>query len=327
MQFPANAGFYPASALQCGDVFSRAVVLGALLSARSCGAAVPDHLVSEGVEYLMRSRRRGGAGGWAYFPGLIELAPDADTLAQVAQVFVLAGRPDLLRRYVVPQLDRVAAAERPDGSLETWLYDDGAESGAIQRTWAAQAWGTGVDPEVVANVVCAARQVDSNRYAALIDGAQRFLARLGSDGMWEATWYHGPFYGTFIATRALAGSPHASGVFPRTLAWLRRMQRDDGGWGSSEYSDPLSTALAVSTLALLSCDAVPVDRGLQSLRTAAAEGALANEVPLIRMNFGRARGEPGPIASFGSASLTAAFVITAVVNIQSSCAVTEAVAE
>jgi squalene-hopene/tetraprenyl-beta-curcumene cyclase len=71
---------------------------------------------------------------------------------------------------------------------------------------------------------------------AWLDDAQEL------DGSWFGRWGVNHIYGTWSALCALA----AAGVGPddprvrRAVAWLKRMQNDDGGWGEDcrSYSDP-----------------------------------------------------------------------------------------
>ena len=353
MWFRRADGFSSPDELQTGDVFQRAVVLETLSLAQRAGLVACQEILDDGVEYLTRVRRPGDVGdfgGWSYFPGLPELAPDVDTLAQVLKVFMLNGRYDLIERLVQPTLDHVEATAGPDGLCETWIVQEQSPLAGLQSWWAANAWGTGADTEVVANLLHALAHLDARRYGDWIArGKQALLART-SDGLWESTWYHGPLYGTFVCTRVLCGVPAA------TLTRVCASQRPDGGWGLSPDapSDPLSTALALLTLgAAPHCQPLDVREAPNSRsedvrgapnpqplppRTGAGLGVgapsrlavgaslargraflldlshtnrLVVAVPFIKMNVGRARGLPGPILSFGSPTLTAAYVALA----------------
>lgn len=316
MEFPVSAGFCPASGVQSADVFTRAVVLETLANAHRAGAASCRPLIDRGVEYLVRARRRYGNGGWAYFPGLLELAPDVDTLAQVARFFWHAGRADLVERYAIPLFERYERTSAT-GSFETWLYEQDERVASIQRHWAASAWGTGADPEVLANLVDCIELVAPGRFVSLLQRLRRRLTGAAQDGAWNSTWYHGPYYGTFVCTRALANVAGAQQQLLASLGFLSRMQRDDGGWGwQGDRSDPLSTALAILTLRTMRLGRADmhVSRGIDYLERCVRDNAIAAPVPFIKMNLGRASKREGPVLSFGSPSITAAYTANALMT-------------
>lgn len=313
MRFPASEGFQRSAELQISDIFPRAVALETLAFAQSCGLNIDRTMLTQSVQHLIDSRRRRGAGGWAYFPALIELAPDADTLAQVAIALASLHQWGPLDEFVVPQIDRLEKSV-DGGHFETWLYDTDPAICDLQRHFAEHAWGTGTDAEVVSNVVRAARQISPERWKWLIACGQDVLLDACDDGWWRSTWYHGPYYGTYVAVCALLGLPQSAPLLSRTAVQLCAAQRRDGGWGESERSDPLSTALALLALAQLTGDhaAAACERGIRYLQARALEGDLVRAIPFIKMNLGRARGDDGPILSFASSTITAAFVLRAV---------------
>lgn len=316
MEFPASAGFCRASGVQSADVFTRALVLETLANAHRAGAASCRSLLDRGVEYLARARRRQGNGGWAYFPGLLELAPDVDTLAQVTRFLWLAGRADLVERYAIPVFDRYERMSA-SGSFETWLYDDDERVASIQRHWAASAWGTGADPEVLANLADCIELVAPGRFVSLLRRLRRQLVDAAQDGAWNSTWYHGPYYGTFVSVRALANDAGAKQQVLASSNFLMRTQRDDGGWGwQGDSSDPLSTALAILTLRAMRLDTADrqISRGIECLERGIRENATAAPVPFIKMNLGRASNRDGPVLSFGSPSVTAAYAANALME-------------
>lgn len=316
MEFPVSSGFCPASGVQSADVFTRAIVLELLAGAQRAGVVSCGEVLERGVEYLVRARRRSGSGAWAYFPGLVELAPDADTLAQVARALWLAGRTDLVEQYVVPVLKRYDRASA-NGSLDTWLYDENENIASIQQHWAANAWGTGADPEVLANLVDCIDLVAPHRFPSLVQRMRCLLIGAAQDGAWTSTWYHGPYYGTYVCTRALARVAGAQTLLLASRRFLHRTQNEDGGWGwQTGRSDPLNTALALSTLRTLQANPsdAPVSRGLEYLERCAQDGGIAAPVPFIKMNLGRASGREGPVLSFASPSITAAYAANALVQ-------------
>lgn len=68
------------------------------------------------------------------------------------------------------------------------------------------------------------------------------LGEQTSDGSWFGRWGTNYIYGTWSAAMALAHRPDARAreALERGAAWLKRVQRPDGGWGESNdsYADP-----------------------------------------------------------------------------------------
>ena len=331
LPFPRAQGFTSARELHRGDVFPRALIADALADADALAPGQLAPLVAAEAEYLLAARRTDGVGGWSYFPTLPELPPDADDLAQVMQVFLHAGRRDWIAAWCEPPLAVLLGHGRlPGGGWETWIVPAAGRSAVqdLQAGWAARAWGTGADPEVVANLLHALALYDRARFGPELAAGRRWLAGVQQpDGSWGSGWYEGPFYGTYVAHRALAasGGGEAGGAVARNrsgaavnrgLDFLRRSQRGDGGWGAGE-GDPLSTALALLGLAAGVGTAVPA---ADLERARAAAGWLAARrpatgpwpaVPLIRMELGRAVGRIHQVLTYGSPSVTTAFVLKA----------------
>ena len=312
MNFPEEAGFSAGSVLQSSDIFSRAIVLEVLAMASRQGRLACDEMLVSGVDYLLRARR--GDDGWAYFPGLLELPADCDTLAQVALTMLACDRSDLVNEVIVPQILRYEQS-LSDGSFGTWMFSEDGRIGGIQRLFAQNAWGMQSDTEVLANLAHAVRCVDAERFADLLDALQGAVGRRALFGLWESAWYHGPYYGAFVAARALRDVSTYEDVVLKNAGIVAAMQHEDGGWGLEHASsDALSTAFAMLTLAWSDAaeHASRLDRGAAFLG-ACADGGLA-DVPFIRMNLGRARCQDGPYLNYGSPSITAAYAALALMT-------------
>jgi squalene-hopene/tetraprenyl-beta-curcumene cyclase len=315
MAFPRDQGFAAGADEQTGDTFARALIADALcdLRARDPDAVAP--LLDREAEHLLARRDRTGARAWRYFPGLLELPADLDDLAQVMQVLLRTGR----RAAVAAACDGPIALALESG-LDTWIVPRTADDEDLdrQRWWIANAWGAGADPEVVANFLYALHLYDPVRHAPALDAGARWLTdRQEPGGWWRATWYHGPFYGTWAATRALhALDPEAHApALHRAAAAIAGLQRHNGSWGPAPDGDALSTALALLTLALLRPDPEGHARAREYLTPLAAAPAAD---PLVRMELGRPTGRPWAVLSYGSAAVTAALVAkaaTAYVNV------------
>ncbi|MHB8462002.1 MAG: prenyltransferase/squalene oxidase repeat-containing protein [Vulcanimicrobiaceae bacterium] len=312
MAFPTDAGFHPSSALQAADVFTRAIVLEVLARASMRGYISCPSILALGTDFLVRSRRRDAPGGWSYFPGLMELPGDLDTLSQVAMTFSACRRVDLLDAYVSDVFEHYCAGSR-GSDFQTWIYSSQDSLASVQRTWAKNAWGIDGDAEVIAHAIHAMRTIDARRFADTIEKMQHYLVRNQAAGIWTSTWYHGPFYCAYVAARALTNSEDFASVTDDACRVLEESQRSDGGWGiDSSPSDALSTAYAVLALFWSGRgDDNYSKAGRAFLEACVDDGRFLAEVPFIRMNLGRAQHRDGPILSYASSTITAAYVAMA----------------
>ena len=145
--------------------------------------------------------------------------------------------------------------------------------------------GALLDPptsDVTARCVTFLAKLDQERFRAVIDAGVGFLgAEQEAAGGWFGRWGTNYVYGTWSVLVALeaVGIPAADPMVERAVAWLERVQRDDGGWGETNhtYFDPdlagqhcVSTAFqtAWAVLALIAAGrvgSVAVRRGVDYL--------------------------------------------------------------
>lgn len=307
--------------LQAGDTFQRAVIADILCDADEVLEGHLRLVTDHECAYLLSRRSKTGIGGWSYFPEMPQLAPDADDLAQVIQVFLRTGRRAEVREHCEPPL-RVLLEEcsHPEGSFETWIIPAAARSPEqeTQDEYARLAWGTGADNEVVANLLYALSFYDPVRFREDVERGLRFLeSRQHAEGWWQSSWYHGPYYGTYVCLRLLARERSTSPAIGRALHFLRESQRLDGGWSIDGRSDTLSTALALLGLAAgQAADEVEpedAERLSQALRFLESEHQTDGwpVCPFIRMVLGRPAGKVRNILTYGSRTITAAYVLKA----------------
>lgn len=274
---------------QVGDIFPRAIILESLLSINEALDGALSLIINYELDYLVNMRREDGFGGWAYFPDLIELPPDTDDLAQIMHVLLQGGRRDAVNQYCEPALEILLKhGVRSNGAIETWIVPDPPETPQQQRQmkYVENVWGKRVDDEVVANIVYAMSLYAPRRFSCIISKSLDYLAaQQNDDGSWYSTWYHGPFYGTWVAVRAFLSVRSGSSVIHKAVRFLKNSQRSDGGWGFTGNSDPLSTALALLTLALTSKrrNRDAIERGaIYLMETQEPDGSWAR-VPFIKM--------------------------------------------
>jgi squalene-hopene/tetraprenyl-beta-curcumene cyclase len=321
MPFPREQGFLVDADTQTGDVFQRAILADVLAR---LGRRDPrlGPLVQRELDYLIEVRRRYRPGGWSYFPGLDELPSDADDLAQVMQAFLLGGRREAVAAYCLePLAVLLDDCSQAPGVFETWIVPrDRTALHQRQVWWIEHGWGTGPDPEVIANLLYALAAYDEAHFREVIDGGARFVAeQQGADGLWSATWYHGPFYGTYLCTRLLDGRHNAS--VRRARAALLECQRPDGGWGWADRSEALSTAFALMSFgAGFGTPAADptwrdaIDRARAYLLATQSEDGGWDGVLWIKMELGRAEGAVRSVLSYGSHVITTALAARALLQ-------------
>ncbi len=226
-----------------GDVFQRALIADALCDADHLIHGHLQPVISYEADYLQSRRLTFGVGGWNYFPTVPELPPDADDLGQVMQVLLRAGRQEeVVEHCEKPLTVLLNNRVRPDGSFETWIVP---ATGIPLAEWAA-----GPDNEVMANLLYALTLYDPARFAEPIQRGVTYLeSQQEADGSWASKWYYGPYYGTFVCLRLSAVARPNSPAINRALDFLWQSQHSDGGWGLDDTSDPLSTSLALLSLA------------------------------------------------------------------------------
>jgi hypothetical protein len=315
----------PEAPVQCGDVFTRAVIANVMAQAdRDLAGGELSVCVSREVEHILARRRASEPGLWSYFPDLPELPCDADDLAEALRLLNRAGRAPKFKE----ELDRALRCAFEDGACADGGFDSWVigrrqpDEGSLRQIRAArETRGEGADPEVVANLMHAVEEYQPGRWSQARDlGRTYLLASQSADGSWPSGWYHGLLYGTYQCLRALTTLPGdasaaAEVAVARATEYVLSRQLPDGGWANTgEASDPLGTALALLALGHTAADTdrcrPAALRALDWLRAAEREGAAYRPVPLILMHPRRASGLREPL-SFGSVSVTAALICQA----------------
>jgi len=321
MRFSPEAGF-TGSELQFGDVFARAVAAGTLQDADAMLDGQLRPCVDREVGHLL-SLRRPEPGLWSYFPGLPELPPDADDVAEVLRVLVRHGAA---AGEIEGELRRCLAlafgpGAHEDGSFETWLIPAGDDATAArQRDYARLVWGRGADVEVMANLLDAVSRFDPDGYAAPVAaGIRHVLAAQEADGGWPVTWYQTRLYGAYVCARLLAGQPATGKAgLARCARYIEAQAADDGGWPARPAGapDPVSTSLGLLTLAEIRRAGLPVpaglaERGLRRLMRWQEPDSGLPRAGFIRMELGRAGGGEREILGYGSRTVTTALACRA----------------
>jgi squalene-hopene/tetraprenyl-beta-curcumene cyclase len=254
-RYPKNVGLNLTKDYYSGDIFQRAIIADVLCDADLEVSGQLQPIIQYEADYLLKNQATDGIKGWRYFPELMDLPPDTDDLAQVMQVLWRAGRQADITDACEPVLQLLLRENaHADGSLETWIVPTTRRTPQQERhaELVAKLWGSGGDPEVVANLVYALFLYDFQRFSDVIARANQYIeAHQSSEGYWKTRWYLEPYYGIYACLRALCATNAESLSIKRAAEFLRRAQNADGGWGKEAQSDPLSTALALLALSFI----------------------------------------------------------------------------
>ena len=339
MRFPYSLGHTAKQEYQHGDTFQRAIIAGILCDVNELVESQLNPIITYESNYLLSKQCSDSTGGWSYFPDLPELPPDADDLAQIMQVFIKRGHLDLLKDHCETPLNVLLNDNmHDDGSFETWIIPKENRSSDQERQikWAKNAWGTGPDCEVIANLLYSLEMYDADRFADTIQKGIDFIeASQQENGSWISTWYHGPFYGIYVCLRLLTKARPNSFAIQSGIEFLLRTQHPDGGWGLSDQSDALSTALALLGMSTIRTENVPamnnsysgfsqwaddfgfagiddqerVQAALEYLTESMDEEKSWKGADFIRMDIASAKGDVQNILSYGGRTITTAYVL------------------
>ena len=316
LSFPRRAGFRAREERQTSDVFARAVLAGVLLDAAALDedaafVGTVSELARREADYVASRKLTDRAGGWSYFPELIELPPDADSLSAALLLFARAS-PE--RVGLCEEAIRIAlSGARPDGALATWLVapDDDPASKRAMRRGVSRFWGERIDVDVCAHFYYALRVHDAARFDEVTRRGARYVeARQEACGVFPASWYHGRAFGTGLAIRLLRTLGEGETAIARALDFFVTHQRGDGGW-EVFGCDPQETALALWVFAVANetpPDSV-LDRAVESLLDYQSREGHWGGWPWIRMEVARARGDAGSMLTYASRTVTAAFCL------------------
>lgn len=321
MPFPREV-FRVRENFQTGDVFQRALILDTFLDFDAALQNQLSGIIRLEADYLLGARRKAGVGGWAYFPGLIELPPDADDLAQVMQVLLRAGyRKQASPFFETPLHVLMNDQANEDDGWESWIVprEDQDEEQELQTIWINKAWGTGSDIEVVANLVFALTLYDPTRFAAAIKRGIQFLLKSHDQKyFWNSTWYYGNYYGTYVSLRAICAANGSRETIEKSVMRLETTRHPDGSWSvDGQGSSALQTALALLALSIAKkhlgsrVDSRWLKSSLAYLTDSGGADGNWPASPFIQMPMGRPHGYVHTILTYESSAITNNYVAKA----------------
>ena len=191
-------------------------------------------------------------GGWA-FEYDNDGYPDIDDTAEVVlglRKLAGRGRPDV-DAAITRGIDWVLGMQSSDGGWGAFDADNTREL-AYQLPFCD--FGAVIDPpsaDVTAHVVEMLAEEGFSLAVATQRGVRWLLNAQEADGSWFGRWGANYLYGTGAVVPALvaAGVPATGPEIRRAVAFLERVQNQDGGWGEDlrSYTDPDWSARGEST--------------------------------------------------------------------------------
>jgi len=306
---------------QKGDIFQRALILDTFIDANTILDNLLENIITSEATYLIDSRRKEGVGGWAYFPKLRELPPDADDLAQVMQVLCRSGyKKETASLFEEPLKVLFRDQANIDNGWESWIIPKENQSleEQLQTIWVNKAWGKGSDIDVVGNVLYALSIYDKDRFSKEIKKGLSFLYNSHEQYSWKSTWYYGKNYGTYVSIRAICANNGEKQTIRKAVEFLINSRKADGGWAlENEISSPLQTALALLGIDIankylgISIDPNWLEKSRVFLQEKYNEISGWESSPFIRMPMGRPSGYIHTILTYESATITNNYVTKA----------------
>ena len=249
-----------------------------------------------------RDRPHLRGGGWA-FQFENDYYPDIDDTPVVAWAMLDSGEPRY-RENVARAAEWICGMQSSNGGWASFDVDNThyylneipfADHGAL------------LDPptsDVTARCLTFLCKLDAVKYRPQINAGIAFLrAEQEGNGSWFGRWGTNYVYGTWsvlIAMEALDESPDQPYI-QRAVAWLKNMQRDDGGWGESNstYFEPAEAGrhhtsttfqTAWALLGLMAAGEAlsePVQRGIDYLLARQADDGIWHDEDFTAPGFPR----------------------------------------
>lgn len=265
MILSSNDGFDNENSMHTTDIFQRGILTNNLIDIRQNYKIDTTEIIDIEIDYLVKNRNQGTVGCWSYFPTVKEIAPDADDLGQIMQVFIKNDKIDYIDKYCLSGI-RILLDDcynKKTGGIETWIIPKNniSDNQKLQKEFNEMKWGVGPDIDVMANFLYALCLYDYRQYKDVIENGTNYIYSKIEEGcFWNSRWYYGWQYGTMICIRLgfelVKHNAKFYSIYSKIFASVRNhiiyTQKNDGGWSinPTSISDSLNTSLALSTLML-----------------------------------------------------------------------------
>ncbi|MRX69330.1 Squalene-hopene cyclase C-terminal domain-containing protein [Flavobacterium resistens] len=293
-------GFKNDKDLHITDIFQRGIITNNLIDIHSNYKIDLSMVISNEINYLFKNRNNDEVGCWSYFPSVKEIAPDADDLGQMMQVFIKNNKKNIVDDYCINGIKILLddCYNEKTGGIETWIIpkENQTEKQKTQKKFNDTKWGSGPDIDVMANFLYALSICSYEKYKSVIEnGTDYIFSKIENDSFWNSRWYYGWQYGTMLCVRlgfeVLRNNPDLNDkylpILLKTRDYITKSQQKNGGWAMSSagHPDPLSTALALSTLMLyekLENNQITLSKGIAFLENTQQQDGSWEAVPFIK---------------------------------------------
>lgn len=324
-----NIGLSSPGEIHINDTFQRALLADIYCDCIPLNPGFFNPLVKEETAYLISREQKDEIGGWSYYPGIPEVAADADDLGQILQVFIRGGMNGQTSRYFDGPIDLLLKDRtHPDGGMETWLVPrNSKEQKFLRQEEYNQLWGAGPDSEVMANMLYGLLLYQPDKFESVIQsGLGYLLRRMDAQGYWESKWYYGPYYGTYTCARLFDGLKRKgirikSKELRSQILFSRNQLLDTqtaaGGWGMTRGSqDYLNSSLALLALNYMNEFMGPSRKVVESMRRGMAY--LAGDADLAQFApFNTPFIKPRMNDPYSSKTMTTAYMLKSFLTLQS----------
>ena len=315
-------GFQNERTLHITDIFQRGILTNNLIDIGNNYKTDLSKIINHEINYLVENRNKYDSGCWSYFPTVKEIAPDADDLGQMMQIFIKQGNKNIVNNHCLTGIEILLndCYNHKTGGIETWIIpkENQSENQKKQQEFNESKWGSGPDIDVMANFLYALCLNDYEQYKDVIDKGTKYIYdRMEKDCFWNSRWYYGWQYGTMICVRLgfelskynIEFKNSYSKVFCDIRNYIIENQNQDGGWSINltANSDSLCTSLALITLMYFddSCDSEKIRKGVTFLESKQYLDGSWEAIPFIKPKLN----EP-----YKSKGITTSYVLNVLTN-------------
>jgi squalene-hopene/tetraprenyl-beta-curcumene cyclase len=219
---------------------------------RAAGWLLDEQILGRGDWAVRRPQLE--PGGWAFEFENVNY-PDIDDTSEVVMALrplaAARERPERVLAAIAKGVAWLSGMQSSDGG---WAAFDVDNTRAVVRDLPFCDFGEVIDPpsaDVTAHVVEMFAVLGRAGETAPQRGVQWLRDHQEPGGSWFGRWGVNHVYGTGAVLPALiaAGVPASDASIRRAVAWLQRVQNDDGGWGEDcrSYDDPAWIGRGAST--------------------------------------------------------------------------------
>jgi len=316
-----SEGFDNGRTLHITDIFQRGILTNNLIDINRNYKTDLSKIIIHDINYLVENRNKHESGCWSYFPTVKEVAPDADDLGQIMQVFIKHDCKKEIEDYCLSGVKILLndCYNKKTGGIGTWIIpkENLTETQKIQKNFNDNKWGSGPDIDVMANFLYALCLYDYEHYKSVIENGTKYIySKIEKFSFWNSRWYYGWQYGTMICVRLGLElinkneklKSNYSDFFYNIRNHIIENQNKDGGWSMSisSNSDSLNTSFALNTLMNFNelIDSETIKKGIAFLESKQNSDGSWEAIPFIKPKLNEPYKSKGITTSYVINTLT-----------------------